>query len=128
MSLVRSRAALLRRRADLLEEQARVDRELADIESHATTGDTCSSVNLPADLAALKDGRRVFRQECASGRVDGASKAGKVWTCSHEAWRIARSRPSTPRVVRGLGVAMNDAAIAAAAVARAGLRHTRRAS
>lgn len=51
-----------------------------------------SSVRLPADA---KD-RDAFNRACRSGRVRGAVKRGRVWTCTLAAWN-ERAPAQTPR-------------------------------
>lgn len=75
---------LLLRRAELAEEAARIDRALAELETDHVSG--YSTYRLPTD--AKNQG--AFNRACRDGRVVGATKLGRVWVCSVEAWE-ARS-------------------------------------
>lgn len=72
--------------------------------------------------------RRAFRERCRAGVVVGARREGKLWICSREAWHASRaSAPSNPgHHVPRLLATSTDEAIAAAAIANAGLRPTRK--
>jgi hypothetical protein len=47
--------------------------------------------------------RRTFNETCRTGAVEGATKLGRVWQCSHDAWQRARAvetiRRSPPRTI-----------------------------
>lgn len=49
---------------------------------------------LPADTKNAE----AFNRACRSGRVDGAAKRGRVWSCTREAWD-ARRPALAPRIV-----------------------------
>jgi hypothetical protein len=109
-----SRASLLRRRAELLEEQARVDRELADLEERAVLPGEFSSINLPPGTS-----RRSFRE--GAKLIVGAYRQGHVWHVSREAWFAARAKPARKAVALVAPSSDVDALIESA-----GLRITRR--
>lgn len=106
-----SRGALLLRRAELLEEQARIDRELAQLEM--TSADEYSSLLLPPDARNAD----AFHRACRSGRVIGASKRGRVWICSRAAWE-SRSAAPAPRIASRPALAPVDADVLAELGAR----------
>ena len=117
-----TRAVLLRRRSVLLTEQAQIDAELADLERDEADDDF-TSLDLPSDTS-----RRAFRETCASGRVVGATKCGRVWRCSREAWFAARrSTPAAPLRLAA-PVALSEAEAAERDLQAAGLRVTNRRS
>ncbi len=86
---------LLLRRAELAEESARIDRELAELETDHVSG--YSTYRLPPDAK----NRGVFNRACRDGRVDGATKRGRVWTCAAEAWAARRPARVTWAPVEG---------------------------
>ena len=95
------------------------DADLADLES-VTEPTGYSALDLPRGVS-----RRAFRERCSAGCVPGARREGNVWICSREAWHSSRARSApTLRIVPA--PLAGDAAIAAAAIASAGLRSTRR--
>lgn len=53
--------------------------------------DEVSSVRLPVDARSVD----AFNRACRTGRVRGAVKRGRIWTCSRTAWN-ARSAAETP--------------------------------
>lgn len=113
-----SRATLLRRRADLLEEQARIDRELADLEAKAAPADLFSSDDLPPGTS-----RRTFRETAAL--IVGAYRSGATWFVARDAWFAHRAKPARKSVALAV-VTRTAESDADAAIARAGLRPTRR--
>lgn len=114
----RSRAVLLRRRAELLEDAARIDRELADLEAIAAPADTFTSLDLPPGTS-----RRAFRE--AAALIPGAFRCGHVWHVDRAAWFAARAKPAA-RTSIAL-VASSPAVDDADDIIRgAGLRVTRR--
>lgn len=120
--------------AALIRERVEIDLRIAaalDVAAATDTAPDVSSVDLPADLRHLKNGRRVFREWCRSGRVRGAVLEGCVWRCTREAWTSARARRAsakpTLRVVATSAVGVvSDEQLAAQALVGAGLRATRR--
>lgn len=112
------RAALLCRRAELLEAAARVDRELAALEG----SDDCrgyTSIELPPHTT-----RRAFRQWCAAGHVEGAVKDGQTWICGREQWHASKRRNTRSAVEVIATVATDDGAAIDEALADAGFRPT----
>jgi hypothetical protein len=101
--VITARGALLLRRAELLEEQARIDRQLAEIESSPDRGDEYSTFNLPPDAKNVD----AFNRACRSGRVAGATKRGRAWVCSPLAWDAREAAPS-PRVAKRKSTRAND--------------------
>lgn len=120
--LKRTRAEVLRERSKHMLRVAELDAELADMESVTTAADRYSSTCLPPDCQS----RRTFAVVCRSGRIAGAVLEGHVWSCAKEAWHTARARKRPLRLVPQ--PMQGDEAIAARALAAAGLRATRRAS
>lgn len=122
----RTRATILAERAKASARLAALDAELAHIE--AVNGgeevDVYSSTSLPPDCPS----RRRFGEVCRSGVVEGAELRGHVWSCPRDAWHTARTRKRPVRIVPAAAVANDDEQVAAAALASAGLRATRRAS
>jgi hypothetical protein len=114
-----SRYELLLRSAALDEEQARIKRQLAELEE-STTADCYTSEDRPHRVS-----RRAFRERCCSGAVDGARREGQLWICSRDAWHRSRAR-SAPKLRIVPAQVADDEAIAAAALERVGLRPTRR--
>lgn len=104
--------------AALRQEEASVLLELAELETAPAL--TYSSVALPRGVS-----RRAFRERCRAGLVLGAHREGRAWICSQDAWHSSLNRvvPALRVLVRSND---DDAAIAAAAIAAAGLRPTRR--
>lgn len=122
----RTRATILTERAKASARLAALDAELANLE--AVNGgdetDTYSSTSLPPDCPS----RRRFGEVCRSGGVEGAELRGHVWSCPRVAWHAARTRKRPVRVVPAVTIGNDDEQVAAAALASAGLRSTRRAS
>lgn len=118
-----TRAALLRRRSTLLLEQAQIDAQLAELESDNDVADDFTRANLPRDTSA-----RVFRETCARGLVAGATKDGRSWRCSREAWFAARRSTPAPRLRLAAPVALSEAEAAERDLSAAGLRATTRRS
>lgn len=78
-----------------------------------STSDDYSSINLPRGVS-----RRSFRERCASGRVDGARREGRIWTCSRSAWHASRSTTTTTTTAEPRTDASSIADAALAAVSR----------
>jgi hypothetical protein len=85
------RAALFQTIAELHHRLATAYHKAASLEA-SDQGDF-TSLALPSGVS-----RRAFRETCASGRVVGAHRDGKVWRCSKSAWLAARSRAPLPRL------------------------------
>lgn len=115
-----TRAALLRRRSTLLLEAAEIDAQLAELETDVGADDF-SRVDLPPRTSA-----RVFREVCASGRVAGATKDGRSWRCSRDAWFAARRTTPAPRLRLAEHLPLSEAEAAQRDLEAAGLRSTRR--
>ena len=88
----------LRRLADLAGEVAEIIRGLSDLEGRVESpGDYSTGDGLPQGVS-----KRTFNATCRSGRVSGAVKDGREWSCSVEAWHAARAR--APRSLNGGGI------------------------
>ncbi len=85
------RAALFQTIAELHNRLAAAYHKAASLEA-SDQGDDFTSLALPSGVS-----RRAFRDTCASGRVVGAHRDGKVWRCSKSAWLAARSKAPLPR-------------------------------
>lgn len=85
-----TRASLLLRRAELAEEQARIDRQLAELELEPSEHDEYSTLRLPVDAKSAD----AFNRACRAGRVAGATKRGRVWKCTRAAWDGRAKAPS----------------------------------
>lgn len=109
-----NRAKYLYQLADSLTAQAAIARELADSET-ASVDEVFTSNAPPPGIS-----RRQFRTWCVNGRVEGATKAGHVWTCSRAAW-FAATRPATPTNVVSI-VTRSDEDLANEMLAAAGYR------
>lgn len=84
--------------AEVLRDLAALVCELADIAERNTTSDEMfDSQALPPELRRLKIGRRIFAETCRSGRVSGAKRTGKIWSCSRTAWYEARSNEAAAK-------------------------------
>ncbi len=115
----RSRATLLRRLAALRTEEAALLLELADLDLMTEPADTYSSVDLPRHAT-----RRTFCESCASGRVVGAVKIGRIWTCPREAWHALRAHKPKPAPMRVVD-SLDPETLAQRAFDAAGFRATR---
>ena len=76
--------------------------------------ETYSSQDLPPRCS-----RRRFRELCKSGRVVGAMRDGRSWTCTREAWESAR-RHAPRKTAAPIAAKLNDRADAL--LASSGLR------
>ncbi len=86
----------------------------AEVAKIGTAGEFTTESPPPAISA------KTFHAVCRSGIVLGATKDGRSWRCTREAWFAAR----TPKVARSPGVEDDDAACADQFLADAGLRRT----
>jgi hypothetical protein len=76
----------------LRDQAAALDVEARALETSAP-GASFSSIDRPAHTS-----RRTFNRECRGGRIIGAHKTGKVWTCSRTEWLAARAKRPAPRL------------------------------
>jgi hypothetical protein len=53
--------------------------------------DEYTTANLPQRTSV-----RTFHEVCRSGTIAGATKTGRTWSCTREAWATARSRQPAP--------------------------------
>jgi hypothetical protein len=88
---VSQRAPLFQHIAELHRELAAAYDKAASIEA-TDQGEEFTSLALPSGVS-----RRAFRDTCASGRVLGAHRDGKVWRCSKSAWLAARTKAPAKR-------------------------------
>lgn len=113
-----SRASLLRRRAELLEGAARIDRELADLEANASPADTFTSRDLPPGCPS----RRAFAEACRT--IVGCFRSGHTWHCPRDQWFGRRAKRT---VAIALTKASADAPASVDAIIHdAGFRATRK--
>jgi hypothetical protein len=88
------------------------------VENDRPREDDFDSERRPANVS-----RRAFNTTCRSGKVEGATKDGRTWSCSRAAWHTARSRKPKAPMLRL--VTSDDEALAELAMNEAGLRSTR---
>jgi len=103
-AVVAPRAELLRERARLQRELAAVDEQLAGLEDDSPAG-MFSTYHLPPDAKSAD----AFNRACRTGRVEGATKRGRAWSCSAAAWEARRAAPAPRGLARVAAFGSDDA-------------------
>ena len=100
-------------RADALHRVRALAVQLVDAIVEAAIASTAPAEERDSERRPPGVSRRLFNATCRSGRVHGAVKRGRTWTCSRAAWDAARTAKLAPslddsdladRALRGEGV------------------------